>query len=186
MFRVSAPPVPSPVLEDDLQTLETKCNINEIVSRQSMSSMKLHFVENFRRFINFDIPPLTPADADYHEFEHDPRVPLLTLTESIMEDTQSHFGVMPGAIVLLRRLLENHANLVISVNNMHRILVTTLLLAAKFIEDVPAGNEFFANASGIPLKTLFDLELEFLALLNYNSFISADEISEVLLNWSYF
>lgn len=183
MARISAPSVRS--LEEELEMFEMKSNMKDITSRESMSSMRLYFVENFRRFINFDIPPLTQADNDYHEFESDPRVPLLKFAESIITGTQSHYGIMPGAIVLLRRLLENHSNLVISVNNMHRIMVTTMLLAAKFIEDVPAGNEFFAEASGIPLRTLFELELEFLALLNYNSFISLDELAEVLESWGF-
>jgi hypothetical protein len=65
------------------------------------------------------------------------------------------------------------------------MLLVSILTAAKFLEDIPAANQFFAAGSKFASEDLMELELEFLALLNYNPFISLAETDEILNSWGF-
>jgi hypothetical protein len=102
-----------------------------------------------------------------------------------MKTTSCEFSALPGAIVLLKRLLKLHPNSVVSINNMHRMMVVIFLVADKFLEDVPASNALFASGSELKCQDLKEIELEFLAMLNYDAFISMNEIESVLKSWGF-
>jgi hypothetical protein len=180
--RIEAPKqIPCSDLEDD----ELGDKSARIACPSSAGAILLHFVDSFRKFVNFDIPALTKSDPDYDEFGRDPKVPLLNFVEEIVTKTQCEFLVLPAAIVLLKRMIGLYPNLVISINNMHRIMTVMMMLAGKFIEDVPAGNQIFATCTHFRVQDLMELELEFLALLNFDPFISLDDIESVLNSWGF-
>ena len=170
--------------DDSLQTMNTHSCFDTSI-KEHRKILMLYYVESFRRFINFDIPSLTPDDSDYNEFVHDPKVPLLKFVKTIMKHTCCPFPVLAGSIVLLKKLLSIHSNLVVSINNMHRIMTITILLSDKFLEDMSAGNNAFSNATNMKVEDINAMELEFLALLNYSPFISVSELQEVLSSWGF-
>jgi len=55
-----------------------------------------------------------------------------------------------------------------------RLFLTSILLAAKFFDDVYYDNKYYAIIGGIKLKELNNLELEFLSCLEYRLFAQAD------------
>ena len=153
--------------------------------KEHRSLMKRSFIENFKKFVNFNVRPLRPDDLDFKEFASDPRVPLLKFVKHIMKVTGCPFPVLAGAIVLLKRLLSMHKNLVVSIDNMHRIMMMTILVADKFLEDIPCGNDVFAGIMKMSTESISELELEFLCLLKYSPFISLEEIEQVLKSWGF-
>ena len=59
----------------------------------------------------------------------------------------------------------------------HRLVVVSLLLAAKYSLDVPPNNAYWAALTGITLKELGALELEVLQRLNYNLYVDLSAIT---------
>lgn len=55
---------------------------------------------------------------------------------------------------------------------IHRLLLTTLLVTSKFCDDDHFSNSIFAKLGGVPLTELNKMEIDFLALINFNLFIS--------------
>ena len=157
----------------------------DISIKEHRGLMKKSFIESFKRFVDFNAQPLNPDDLDFAEFANDPRVPLLKFVKQIMKATGCPFSVLAGAIVLLRRLLQMHKNLVVSIDNMHRIMLITILIADKFLEDIPCGNDVFAEIMKMSVESISELELEFLCLLKYSPFISLSEIEQVLNSWGF-
>ena len=51
------------------------------------------------------------------------------------------------------------------------MLITGVMVAAKFFDDVYYNNEYFAKVGGISNKELNALEIEFLNYLNFNLFV---------------
>jgi hypothetical protein len=180
--RVEAPEqTPASFLEDDELTDKS----GRIACPAASREILFYFVDSFRKFVNFDVPALTKHDDDYNEFGKDPKVPLLNFAEEIVTKTQCEFLVLPASIVLLTRMMKLYPSLVISLNNMHRIMIVMLMLASKFIEDIPAANQIFASSSHFKVEDLIELELEFLSLLNFDPFIQFDEIESVLRSWGF-
>ena len=57
--------------------------------------------------------------------------------------------------------------------NVHRLLATATLLAAKFMDDWPPSNRHMAQVAGVDLSVMNRLEREFLRLIDFD--VSVDE-----------
>tara|TARA_Y100000592_G_C5405864_1_gene285579 strand:- start:372 stop:797 length:426 start_codon:yes stop_codon:yes gene_type:complete len=78
------------------------------------------------------------------------------------------FGV---AEALLERFLKVQ-KLYLKFNNVHRILLVTLLIATKWNDDFLKPLQYYAKIGGVDKKELSSLERKFLKHLNYNIFVN--------------
>ena len=76
------------------------------------------------------------------------------------------------ALIYIDRLIESR-KFVISSLNIHRLLITCVMVAVKFFEDEFFKNSFYAKLGGIPGWEINCLEIELLRLLNFNLFIDS-------------
>jgi hypothetical protein len=60
-------------------------------------------------------------------------------------------------------------------NNFHKLLLTSLLITNKFLEDDNITNNYWANYGGIPLDYLNKLEIKFLKKINYILYVNEEE-----------
>ncbi|KAI8639983.1 cyclin-domain-containing protein [Parasitella parasitica] len=58
--------------------------------------------------------------------------------------------------------------------NVHRLIITGLMISSKLYSDVFFTNTRYAKVGGLPVAELNSLELEFLRLNNYNLFVDID------------
>lgn len=70
------------------------------------------------------------------------------------------------ALVYIDRLIQRNSILLCSLN-IHRIIITSLMLAAKFFDDQYFNNAFYAKVGGVPCVEMNSLELEFLFSINF-------------------
>ena len=122
-----------------------------VIDSDNLNSLLIYFVDDFRKMVNFGVRQLEKTDKNYYIFENDPKVPLLEFVKKIIKHTQCEWVSLPGAIILINRLRSKHPELIISINNMHRILLIAIMIADKFLEDTPAANESFSIGSNISL-----------------------------------
>ena len=59
--------------------------------------------------------------------------------------------------------------------NVHRLIVTSVMLAAKFFDDMYLDNHHYAAVGGVPKAEMNILELEFLFLLEFNLFVTTSD-----------
>lgn len=62
-------------------------------------------------------------------------------------------------LVLIDRATQRRPNLRVNSHTVHRVLLTCLMLCAKFYDDVHTTNAFYARMGGVTLKELNDLEV---------------------------
>mmetsp|Transcript_57659 Transcript_57659/g.151738 ORF Transcript_57659/g.151738 Transcript_57659/m.151738 type:complete len:131 (+) Transcript_57659:740-1132(+) len=70
--------------------------------------------------------------------------------------------------------------------NVHRLMLSSIMVAAKFLDDFYYSNEFWAKIGGVPNNELNTLELEFLFLTNFDLHVRRevyDMYRERLLEW---
>jgi hypothetical protein len=79
-------------------------------------------------------------------------------------------SIMIGAIIYLERL-----NIYINKYNIHKLLLISLLLSSKFLEDIIFNNNYWARCGGINLKTINRLEKLFLIKIKNNLYIHTNE-----------
>eukprot|EP00602_Paraphysomonas_sp_CaronLab_P004129 CAMPEP_0185024836 /NCGR_PEP_ID=MMETSP1103-20130426/8026_1 /TAXON_ID=36769 /ORGANISM="Paraphysomonas bandaiensis, Strain Caron Lab Isolate" /LENGTH=295 /DNA_ID=CAMNT_0027557901 /DNA_START=71 /DNA_END=955 /DNA_ORIENTATION=+ len=77
------------------------------------------------------------------------------------------------ALIYIDRLIETRS-IVLSSLNVHRILITSILLSTKVFEDEFYKNAYYAKLGGISTQEINSLELEFLSMVNFNMCVSTD------------
>ncbi|RHY31245.1 hypothetical protein DYB32_003654 [Aphanomyces invadans] len=61
--------------------------------------------------------------------------------------------------------------------NVHRVIITSIVLAAKFFDDHYFNNAYYAKVGGVPCAEMNELEVEFLLLTNFTLHVSTDMYS---------
>lgn len=78
------------------------------------------------------------------------------------------------ALIYIDRLIQRNPSYVLTSLNVHRLLMTSLVVACKFSNDFFYNNAYYAMVGGVPVSELNALELEFLYLLNFHLFVPQD------------
>jgi len=64
--------------------------------------------------------------------------------------------------------------------NIHRLLITGVLVAAKFRDDLYFSNTYYAHIGGVPVAELNSLEVAFLKALDWNLWVPPEEYDFVV------
>ena len=75
------------------------------------------------------------------------------------------------ALIFLDRITTKHSSMLVTSKNIHRLLITGVLLAAKTSDDVQPKQRYFSDLGGIPLNEMNALERVFLGLISYEAFV---------------
>jgi len=81
------------------------------------------------------------------------------------------------ALIYIDRIIQTRTSFVISSFNIHRLLITSVMLSAKFMDDIYYNNAYYAKVGGVPTGEINGLELEFLFLINFTLFVQEDIFS---------
>lgn len=82
--------------------------------------------------------------------------------------------VKVAVVLMLRYCRATNQN--VSVSNVHRLLLTAIVIAIKMSQDVYYANGYYAKVGGIQLHELNALEQAFVTGLKFSTHVSRDEI----------
>jgi excinuclease UvrABC ATPase subunit len=71
-------------------------------------------------------------------------------------------------LLYLQRLKQRVQTLRLTSNNLQRLLLTSVMVAAKFLDDMYYSNKHWAQIGGLSLKDVNSLEMIFLFRLNFD------------------
>jgi len=83
-------------------------------------------------------------------------------------------SVLIAALIYIDRVLENNPEIVMTSRTIHRLLITAVLVSAKFNDDIHLGNGAYAQIGGIRNAELNRLEVNFLKLLRFSLCVSEE------------
>jgi len=72
------------------------------------------------------------------------------------------------ALIYIDRLIKKNGDLHLVFQNVHRLILTSILVSTKFFDDQYFNNAYFGKVCGISCKEIDLLEIEFLFMLNFN------------------
>nr|DAD47778.1 TPA_asm: hypothetical protein HUJ06_017715 [Nelumbo nucifera] len=107
-----------------------------------------------------------PKDARIHVFEccQVPNMTIQSFLERIFRYTRVASPVYVVAYVYIDRLCQIQPEFRITSSNVYRLLITTIMVASKFVEDM---NSYFAKVGGLTTKEMNKLEVDFLFLMGF-------------------
>jgi hypothetical protein len=77
------------------------------------------------------------------------------------------------ALVYIDRLHQMQG-FVLTELNVHRVVITSIVLAAKFFDDHYFNNAYYAKVGGVPCPEMNELEVEYLLLINFSLHVSSE------------
>mmetsp|Transcript_7326 Transcript_7326/g.16019 ORF Transcript_7326/g.16019 Transcript_7326/m.16019 type:complete len:312 (+) Transcript_7326:58-993(+) len=119
---------------------------------------------------------------------HHASVPSISVHDYMMR-ISTHFRCSTECFVLslvyIDRIAKLHPQFGLCMLSIHRVLLASLVIAAKFQDDRFFPNSHYARVGGVSLEALNVLEVEFLELIGWEAFVSRLEydlyLNQVLL-----
>ncbi|XP_051147019.1 cyclin-U2-1-like [Andrographis paniculata] len=91
-----------------------------------------------------------------------PDMTIQSYLERIFRYTRAAPPVYVVAYVYIDRLSQNLPEFRIGAANVHRLLITTIMVASKYVEDMNYRNSYYAKVGGLSTQEMNKLEMEFL------------------------
>jgi hypothetical protein len=82
------------------------------------------------------------------------------------------------ALVYIDRIIQSNPTFVVNSLNIHRLLITSIMLAAKFFDDQYYNNAYYAKVGGVPCNEVNQLEVEFLFMCNFTLCVTTDTYTQ--------
>ncbi|XP_076927114.1 cyclin-U2-1-like [Bidens hawaiensis] len=106
------------------------------------------------------------------ECNETPDMSIQSYLERIFKYTKAGPSVYVVAYVYIDRFCRSHPEFRITGRNVHRLLITTVMVASKYVEDMNYRNSYYARVGGITTKEINKLELNFLFLMNFKMHVN--------------
>ncbi|KAG0194413.1 hypothetical protein DFQ28_011214, partial [Apophysomyces sp. BC1034] len=110
---------------------------------------------------------------------HSRAVPDITIEAyltRILKFTPFSNEVLLCLLVYFDRIAKRDKHFTICSLNIHRLLITSIVIASKFTSDVYYANRRYAKVGGIALHELNKLEMEFLFLCNFKLLVRLEDL----------
>jgi hypothetical protein len=104
-----------------------------------------------------------------------PMVEIVDYCERIVRYSQCSPCCFVVALIYIDRLLALEPTFFPSSLNIHRLTLTSVLLASKFLDDFYYNNAYWARVGGVGTGELNTLELDMLAKLHFNLHVQTEE-----------
>lgn len=77
------------------------------------------------------------------------------------------------ALIYIDRLIQRN-NFLLTELNVHRVVITAILLAAKFFDDAYYNNAYYAKVGGVLVSEMNGLEVDFLFRINFSLHVAPE------------
>lgn len=101
-----------------------------------------------------------------------PNISIPKYLERIYKYTNCSPSCFVVGYVYIDRLLHKHPDSLVISLNVHRLLVTSVMVASKMLDDEHYNNAFYARVGGVTNAELNRLEMELLFMLDFGVMVS--------------
>jgi len=97
-----------------------------------------------------------------------PRVSIQVYLHRLLEKFRCSQECLILAMIYIDRFTENQPRFVMKTTNIYRLMMTAIVVAAKFLDDHCYKNSYYARAAGVSLQEMNELEGELLNAIDFN------------------
>jgi len=130
---------------------------------------------------NTQLSPLGQGEVTKFHALKAPGISILQYLERIYKYASCSTECFILALIYIDRLIQRH-NFVLTELNVHRVVITAVLLAAKFFDDAYYNNAYYAKVGGVLGSEMNGLEVEFLFRINFSLHVKPDEFAKYQAN----
>ena len=109
------------------------------------------------------------TENDIFETSENPNISLLDYLKRIVEYSNCEENTLISALIYIDRIakIKNITKL-----NVYKLIFTSILISLKYNEDGIYDNVYYSQVAGVSVQELFQMEYEYVLLLNFNFNIS--------------
>ena len=109
------------------------------------------------------------TENDIFETSENPNISLLDYLKRIVEYSNCEENTLISALIYIDRIakIKNITKL-----NVYKLIFTSILISLKYNEDGIYDNVYYSQIAGVSVQELFQMEYEYVLLLNFNFNIS--------------
>ena len=123
------------------------------------------------------------SDVTVYDSKHAPKISILDYLNRWLEFTQCSENVLCIASVYMDRLM-SEKNYSLSSQNIHRVLLTALVLASKWQDDNVFSTSDYALVGGVSIVELKRLERSFLIDIDWDLHVTANQYANYEFEFS--
>jgi len=121
-----------------------------------------------------DKVPLTCSKRTVFHAEKAPLISLPRYLERVLSFAPCSNSCFIIALIYIDRIIQNHSEFILNSLSVHRMLITSVMLATKFFDDETFNNLYYAKVGGLQVSELNQLEEKFLSLIDFSLTIQSD------------
>jgi len=114
-----------------------------------------------------------PAQMTKFQALKSPGIGVLQYVERIHKYSSCSSECFIMALIYIDRLIQRN-NFLLTDLNVHRVVVTAVLLAAKFFDDAYYNNAYYAKVGGVLVSEMNALEVDFLFRINFSLHVTPE------------
>jgi len=119
----------------------------------------------------------TPSITPFHALRV-PSISVVDYTARLLKYALCSKSVFLTALIYLERIGKTHPSMKITSLNVHRLLITSVMVAAKFWDDTFYTTSYYAKVGGISVSELNTLEIDFLFKLDFRLVVTKEEFAQ--------
>eukprot|EP00826_Nyctotherus_ovalis_P030151 TRINITY_DN2396_c0_g1_i1.p1 TRINITY_DN2396_c0_g1~~TRINITY_DN2396_c0_g1_i1.p1 ORF type:complete len:175 (+),score=12.35 TRINITY_DN2396_c0_g1_i1:69-593(+) len=121
-------------------------------------------------------------NSDFAPFKSSivPRITIADYVCRIYKYAKCSDSCLLVSVIYIDRLLEKNAHVLLTRFHIHRLLITSVLVAVKFCDDLYLSNKHYAKIGGIKCSELNQMESRFLQLIAYDLHVLPEMYEEYL------
>merc|ERR1712151_1484941 len=102
-----------------------------------------------------------------------PSISVLNYLERIHKYASCSTECFVLALIYIDRMIQRN-NFLLTELNVHRVVISSVLLAAKFFDDAYYNNAYYAKVGGVLLSEMNSLEVEFLFRISFSLHVNPE------------
>ena len=102
-----------------------------------------------------------------------PKIKIKDYLKRIIQYTGIESSSLIISLIYLDRICLN--DILITEYNIHRLVLTSLIISIKYNEDLIFENKYYSEVAGVSIKEFNSLEREFLTIINFDLYIPDEE-----------
>ena len=104
----------------------------------------------------------------------EPNISIRDYIERLYKYSKCSVECLILSIIYIDRFIQS-SNIQVNSLTIHRVLLTSVVLAAKTFDDNFYTNNHYARVGGVPVEELNCLEIEFLFTINFSLYVSCED-----------
>lgn len=117
-------------------------------------------------------------------FNKAPILPIEDFIERLIIYSMIEYSTLISTFIYMDRFIDM-CDVRLSINNIHKVFLTAMIISIKYNEDIHYKNEIFCKIGGISLGQLNNLEMIFLQSIGFQLFISEEEYAKYYFQIDY-